>query len=96
MKKEVTFDFQLKNQTDKPIKINGTTLSPTYTITNIKKDDIIPANQTKSYVIKLTPKEVGRLNGSLKIQTDNKLAEEVMIYFYGNVVDAANDKNTNK
>jgi hypothetical protein len=91
---EVIFDYKLKNQTDKPIKVTGITLFPTQTASSLTKGEVIPPNQEKAYTLKLTPKEIGRINGSVKIQTDNKSVEEVTIYFYGNVV--KDDPNQNK
>lgn len=93
MNQETTFEYKLKNQTDKPVKVTDITLYPNQTISNLSKGEILPPNTEKSYTIKYTPTEPGRLNGSIKISTDNKTAEEIIIYFYGNIV---RDEELNK
>jgi len=85
--KQEEFNFSLKNQTEKNIKVTSVEIFPKDAICDIKVGDILPANQDKKYVIKYTAKSNDeRLNGSIKIKTDNEDAGEVGIYFYGNIV----------
>jgi hypothetical protein len=93
VEQETTFDYKLKNHTDKPIKLVDFSLSPAQAVSSLKKGDVIPPNAEKSYTIKYKPMDIGRINGQMKITTDNKLTEEVMIYFYGNVVKDDPDQN---
>ncbi|OGU60301.1 MAG: hypothetical protein A2X64_03660 [Ignavibacteria bacterium GWF2_33_9] len=83
---EVTFEFKLKNQTDKPIKILSYDISPEEAVSSIMKNEIVAPNSSKAFTIKATSKTVGRLNGQLKIHTDIKDVPDMTIYFYGNVV----------
>lgn len=85
--KQEEFNFSLKNQTEKNIKVTSIEIFPKEATCDIKVGDILPANQDKKYVIKYTAKASDeRLNGSLKIKTDNEDVGEVGIYFYGNIV----------
>lgn len=90
---KTVFEYKLKNQTDKPIKILSLTPSPSNLVLNITKGEVIPPNQEKSYSISFTPSEIGRFNGSLKITTDNKSSEDIILYLYGNVVKDDPDQN---
>lgn len=81
------FNFSLKNQTNKNMKITSVEIMPKEATCDIKVGDVLPANQDKKYIIKYTAKKGGeRLNGSLKINTSDEEAGEIGIYFYGNIV----------
>lgn len=85
--KQEEFNFSLKNQTDKSIKVTSVEIMPKDAICDIKVGDVLPSNQDKKYVVKYTAKKDDqRLNGSLKIKTNDDDAGEIAIYFYGNIV----------
>lgn len=80
------FNFSLKNQTEKSMKVTSVEITPKDATCDIKVGDVLPANQDKKFVIKYTAKKgEERLNGSLKIKTNNDDAGEIGIYFYGNI-----------
>ncbi len=85
--KQEEFSFSLKNQTDKSMKVTSVEIMPKDATCDVKVGDVLPANQDKKYIIKYTAKKGDeRLNGSLKIKTNDEDAGEIGIYFYGNIV----------
>ncbi len=84
--KEEVFTFKLKNQTEKPIKIDSLKITPSEAITSVKEGTVLEPNKEQEFTISVTVKEKGRLSGSLKLLTNNPDAGDVVLYFYGNVV----------
>jgi hypothetical protein len=84
---ETNFEYKLKNVTDKPIKINEVTCSPAEAKIDIRKGDVLPPNQERSFSIKYFPKDKGRLNGNLHLKTDYSDDPDINIFFYGNVTE---------
>ncbi len=85
--KAATYEFQLKNQGDKPIKITEIAHTPDDVILNIKKDQTIVPNQVVSATAKLTPKQVGNFSGYIRISTDDPNSDNVYINLFGTVKD---------
>lgn len=91
---EESFDFGLKNQTEKPIKVTSVEVYPKDAKCDVKVGDVLPPNQEKKYSVKYIAKNgEERLNGSVKIVTDNQDAGDIGIYFYGNIINNPNESN---
>ena len=79
----------LTNNTEKPIKIVKVVSTNENVKLNLKEGDFIKPKEPFSLEAKITPKEVGRLNFEIQIETDNDEMRAVSINGWGNIVDKA-------
>lgn len=87
LNKEGSFEFQLKNQSDKPIKILDVAHTPDDVIVNLTKGTVLSPNQVISCIARVTPTKAGNLSGYIRIATDDPNSESVMINLFGVVKD---------
>ena len=85
--KEGTFEFQIKNQSEKPIKILDVAHTPDDLNVNLTKGEIISPNQVISCIAHFTPKQAGNMNGYIRLATDDPNSDNVYINLYGIVKD---------
>ena len=85
--KEGSFEFQLKNQSDKPIKILDVAHTPDDLVVNLTKGAVLSPNQVVSCVAHVTPSKAGNLSGYIRLATDDPNSDNVYINLYGVVKD---------
>lgn len=92
--KEASFEFQLKNQSDKPITITNISYSPDDVKLNLSKGQTIAPNQVLTCIARITPKQVGNMNGYVRVATDDPNSDNVYINLYGVVKDINSGQKT--
>jgi hypothetical protein len=83
---ESNAQITINNETPADFKITELIIQPEDMKINLKKGDVIPANQSFIIDAKYTPSAAGRFNGTITIKTNNPDAPEIEVRGWGRIV----------
>lgn len=75
----------ITNNTDKPIKIKNIKLNPDYILININPETVLKPHKPLAVEVNITPKEPGRLNADILLETDHQGMKQIHLSGWGNI-----------